>query len=107
MESDLIFGVIFTIFTYLLAGRLFGYTLYREVFIDFLISRNKLTDNIYGHSYNDPRKYEQNIRPKWFRNILRITSILIWPVSLSIAIIVVIFLLIYGSITSIIKFFTE
>ena len=66
------FIIILTIIIYLLFGRGFGYEVYRDEIMDFYLQKIQ-------HMYVLPDEYEKNIRPKFFRNILRIISILIWP----------------------------
>lgn len=100
--SDLALAIIIGSFIYIVLGRICGYELYKDEFIGFLID-----EDIIKCPNDSVNNYEKNIRPKWFRNVSRIISILIWPVSLSIAAIVVIIISIYVIITSTIKFFTE
>jgi len=102
--SDLALAITIGSFIYIVLGRTFGYTLYKDEFIEFLIDEGIIK---YPEKDDSVSDYEKNIRPKWFRNVLRIISILIWPITISIAAIVVIIISIYVIITSTIKFFTE
>ena len=66
------FCIVLVIIVYLFFGRAFGYEVYRDEIMDFYLEKIK-------HIYTPSDDYEKNIRPKFFRNILRIISILIWP----------------------------
>ena len=96
----------FFIAVYLSLGRLLGFEIYRNDFINVLIDQ-KLVKYESKHSWNEPREYEQNISPKWFRNILRIISIIIWPISFFIYFWCIVFLICKITIVSFIKFFTD
>ena len=57
--------------------------------------------------YGNGESLEKSIRPKWFRNILRIISILIWPILFAFTSILIIYYCIDNSIRSFVRFFTE
>lgn len=97
---------IFLIVLYLFLGRVFGFEIYRHELISFLIE-NKFIKYESRHSWNDTKEFEKNIKPKMFRNILRIISILIWPILTAIVLIYFIVTLIVYLFVSFIKFFTE
>lgn len=94
------FGIILIIIVYLLFGRVFGYEVYREEIMDFYLQKIQ-------HMYVSPDDYEKNIRPKFFRNILRIISILIWPVFFVGWFIITLLWLIKLIIVGIFKFFLD
>lgn len=87
-------------------GRLLGFEIYRNDFINILIDQ-KLVKYKSKHSCNEPKEYEQNISPKWFRNTLRIISILIWPISFFIYFCCLVFWFCKYFIIAFIKFFTD
>jgi len=94
------FGIILVIIIYLFFGRVFGYEVYRNEIMDFYLQKIQ-------HMYVLPDEYEKNIRPKFFRNILRIISILIWPVFFVGWFIIVLLCLIKLIIVGIFKFFLD
>ena len=98
------FEYIFFIFVYIGAGRVLGYPIYRDVVMDSLI---EYVSKIRKLGYSNGELLEKSIRPKWFRNILRIISILIWPILFVFTGILIIYYFIYNSIKSFIRFFTE
>ena len=71
------FECLFLFFVYICAGRGFGYPIYRDVVMDILIEN---VSKIKKLGYSNGELLEKSIRPKWFRSILRIISILIWPI---------------------------
>lgn len=97
---------IFIFILYLFLGRLFGFEIYRHDIINFLIE-NKFIKYESRYSWNDTEEFERNIKPKMFRNILRIISILIWPILTVTVLVYLIVLLIKYLIISFIKFFTD
>ena len=97
---------IFLVFVYLVIGRFLGFEIYRNDFINVLID-NKLVKYESKHCWNEAKEYEQHISPKWFRNILRIVSILIWPISFFIYFWCLIFWLCKYLTIAFIKFFTD
>ncbi len=96
----------FFIAVYLSLGRLLGFEIYRNDFINLLID-NKLVKYESKHYWNETKEYEKNISPKWFRNILRIISILIWPISFFIYFCCLVLVICKSAIVSFIKFFTD
>lgn len=97
---------IFLVCVYLAMGRLLGFEIYRNDFINVLIDQ-KLVKYKSKHSWNEPKEYEQNISPKWFRNTLRIISILIWPISFFIYFCCLVFWVFKYFTIAFIKFFTD
>lgn len=85
--------IIFIIIIYLVCGRFLGFCLYEDI-VDDIIFRNSC-------------KYEHDIRPKWFRNILRVFAIVLWPILFIGFIIIMFFVLIKDLLISLIKFFAE
>ena len=98
------FECLFLFFVYILAGRVFGYPIYRDIVMDILI---QYVSKIKKLGYGNGESLEKSIRPKWFRNILRIISILIWPILFVLTGILIIYYFIYNSIKAFIRFFTE
>ena len=91
-------------FAYIIAGRILGYPIYKDIVMDSLI---EYVSKIKKLGYSNGELLEKSIRPKWFRNILRIISILIWPILFAFAGILIIYYFIYNSIKAFINFFTE
>ena len=98
------FEYLFLIFVYIGAGRVLGYPIYRDIVMDSLI---EYVSKIKKLGYSNGELLEKSIRPKWFRNILRIISILIWPILFVLTGILIIYYFIYNSIKAFIRFFTE
>jgi len=94
IAAFIFFGII-----YILFGRLFGYNAYRDDLLNVYLMKR-------GY-YDDSEEYEKNIRPKYFRNILRIISILLWPIILLIYTFCLTWMAIKYTIKSFIKFFVE
>lgn len=94
------FLIILIIIVYLLFGRAFGYEVYRDEIMDFYLQKIK-------HMYIVSEEYEHNIKPKFFRNILRIISILIWPLIFIGWLIITLLWLIKLIIVGIFKFFLD
>lgn len=94
------FCIVLVIIVYLFFGRVFGYEVYRDEIMDFYLQKIQ-------HIYALPDEYEKNIRPKIFRNILRIISILIWPLIFIGWCIITILWLIKLIIVGIFKFFLD
>lgn len=94
------FCIVLVIIVYLFFGRAFGYEVYRDEIMDFYLQKIQ-------HMYVLPDEYEKNIRPKVFRNILRIISILIWPVFFIGWFIITLLWLIKLIIVGIFKFFLD
>ena len=94
IAAFIFFGII-----YILFGRLFGYNSYRGDLLDIYLTKR-------GY-YVDPEEYEKNIRPKYFRNILRIISILLWPIILLFYTVWLTWMTIKYTIKSFINFFVE
>lgn len=98
------FECLFLFFVYICAGRVFGYPIYRDLVMDILI---EYVSKIKKLGYGNGESLEKSIRPKWFRNILRIISILIWPILFAFTGILIIYYCIDNSIKAFIRFFTE
>lgn len=98
------FECLFLIFVYIGAGRVLGYPIYRDVVMDGLI---EYVPKIKKLGYGNGESLEKSIRPKWFRSILRIISILIWPILFVFTCILIIYCCIDNLIKAFIKFFTE
>lgn len=102
---------IFIVIIYLFLGRVLGFEIYRHEVLDFLIEKKLLNhDHIHAysmHTYSSLNEFEKKIKPKWFRNILRIISIFMWPILFFIIVIYLIIDIIRCIIISFIKFFTE
>jgi len=97
---------IFLVCVYLAMGRFLGFEIYRNDFIYLLID-NKLVKYESKHYFGEAKEYEQNISPKWFRNILRVVSILIWPISFFIYFWCLVFWVCRYFTIAFIKFFTD
>jgi hypothetical protein len=102
---------IFLVFVYLFFGRALGFEIYRHEVLDFLIEKKLLNhDHIHAysmHTYSSLNEFEKKIKPKWYRNILRIISIILWPILFIVIAIYMIVSLIGYLIISFIEFFTE
>lgn len=98
------FECLFLVFVYICAGRGFGYPIYRDIIMDILIEN---ISKIKKLGYSNGESLEKSIRPKWFRSILRIISILIWPILFVFTGILMIYYCIDILIRAFIRFFTE